>query len=139
VSDAATARIRELEEKLARATHERDEYRKLYELVMLELERVKRHLRAQNKSEKVDAVQVQLAFAQVANLVVPPEMAARIANDENEELANRRVDERKSRSHGRGKLPDNLPRERIELHPPETLLTCACCGKKKHVIGDRHR
>jgi hypothetical protein len=61
------ARVRELEEKLARTnaalvefsaalgreraerertSRERDEYRKLYELVMLELERVKRHLRA---------------------------------------------------------------------------------------------
>jgi transposase len=84
VSDAAVdARIRELEAKLARATHERDEYRKLYELVMLELERVKRHLRAQNKSEKVDAARVQLAFAEVANLIVPPELAAQIADDEN--------------------------------------------------------
>jgi transposase len=54
-------RIRELESQLARASHERDEYKKLYELVMLELERVKRHLRAQNKSERVDAQQVQLS------------------------------------------------------------------------------
>jgi hypothetical protein len=36
VSDAAVdARIRELGAKLARATHARDEYRKLYELVMI--------------------------------------------------------------------------------------------------------
>ena len=70
----ADARIQELEEKLARVSQERDrlarerdEYRKLYELVMLELERVRRHLRAQNKSERVDAAQVQLAFAEIAN------------------------------------------------------------------------
>jgi len=85
VSDEA-ARIRELEDRLAdfsaalgkkqaeyeRAAHERDEYRKLYELVLLELERAKHHLRAQNKSEKVDAGQVQLAFREVANLILPP-------------------------------------------------------------------
>jgi hypothetical protein len=35
--------------------------------VKLELERVRRHLRAQNKSERVDAAQVQLAFADIAN------------------------------------------------------------------------
>jgi len=71
------ARIQELEKELARISkerdrlaRERDEYRKLYELVMLELERVRRHLRAQNKSERVDAAQVQLAFAEIANLIV---------------------------------------------------------------------
>jgi transposase len=135
VSDAAVdARIRELEAKLARATHERDEYRKLYELVMLELERVKRHLRAQNKSEKVDAAQVQLAFAEVANLIVPPELAAQIAEDENEAVAE--TEKKKSRPHGRNKLPEDLPRERIELHPPDELLVCGCCGQSKHRIGE---
>lgn len=36
VTDDGAARIAELEAKLARASHERDEYRKLYELVLLE-------------------------------------------------------------------------------------------------------
>jgi hypothetical protein len=40
---------------LARAAHERGEYRKLYELALLKLERVKRRVRAQNNSERVDA------------------------------------------------------------------------------------
>lgn len=93
----ADARIAELEARLAefsaalgreraereRAAHERDQYKKLYELVAIELERVKRHLRAQNKSERVDAQQVQLAFAEVAKLVVPPEIAQAIADEEN--------------------------------------------------------
>jgi hypothetical protein len=51
---ALEARIRELEEQLARVTHERDEYRKLYELVSLELERFRRHIFGQ-KAERVDA------------------------------------------------------------------------------------
>ena len=153
MSDEA-ARIRELEERLAdfsaalgkkqaeyeRAAHERDEYRKLYELVLLELERAKRHLRAQNKSEKVDAEQVQLAFREVANLILPPGLAAEIARSENEERAAEeklRVKEREHRGpHGRNKLPEHLPLERIEIHPPESLRMCACCGSAMHKIGE---
>ncbi len=152
MSDEA-ARIRELEERLAdfsaalgkkqaeyeRAAHERDEYRKLYELVLLELERAKRHLRAQNKSEKVDADQVQLAFREVANLILPPGLAAEIARTENEE----REAERKSQGererrgpHGRNRLPEHLPLERIEIHPPQSLRTCACCGQAMRAIGE---
>lgn len=146
------ARIQELEARLAefsaalgreraereRAAHERDEYKKLYELVMLELERVKRHLRAQNRSERVDAQQVQLAFAEVAKLVVPPELAQAIADQENEiseKLAT--TEPTKPRGpHGRGKVPEHLPVERIELEPPEALRSCACCGKAKTRMGE---
>ena len=135
----AAERIAELEAKLARAAHERDEYRKLYELVVLELERVKRHLRAQNKSERVDAVQVQMAFQQVADLILPPELAAQIAASENEarEVEQRRKGSEPRRGpHGRNKLPEHLPVERIELHPPEPLRTCSCCGQAMHPIGE---
>ena len=135
---SAEDRIRELEEKLARAdaalaraAHERDEYRKLYELVTLELERVKRYLRAQNKSERVDAAQVQLAFAQVSDLVLPLDLAEKIANDEN---ADRR--KKPSKPHGRAKLPEHLPLERIELRPPDSLRQCSCCGSEMHEIGE---
>jgi transposase len=145
------ARIRELEAKLAdfsaalgreraereRASHERDEYRKLYELVMLELERVKRHLRAQNKSERVDAQQVQLAFAEVAKLVVPPELAQAIADLENEAGSGPGPDEAQPRGrHGRNKVAEHLPTERIEIEPPESLRRCACCGEAKVKIGE---
>ncbi len=152
VSDEA-ARIRELEDRLAdfsaalgkkqaeyeRAAHERDEYRKLYELVLLELERAKRHLRAQNKSEKVDADQVQLAFREVANLILPPGLAAEIARSENEEReAERKSQGEKERRgpHGRNRLPEHLPLERIEIHPPEGARRCACCGKAMIAIGE---
>jgi transposase len=145
------ARIQELEARLAefsaalgreraereRAAHERDEYKKLYELIALELERVKRHLRAQNKSERVDAAQVQLAFAEVAKLVVPPDLAQAIADQENEEAEQPRTDASKRRGpHGRGKLADHLPVERIEVEPPENLRSCPCCGKAKTKIGE---
>jgi len=138
----ADARIQELEEKLARVSQERDrlarerdEYRKLYELVMLELERVRRHLRAQNKSERVDAAQVQLAFAEIANLIVPPALAEQIADAENQ-AREHEPGSKTSRPHGRAKLPEHLPVERIELHPPEPLRACSCCGKPMHPIGE---
>ena len=38
------ARLTKSEERAAKMEHERDEYRKLYELVSLELERTRRHL-----------------------------------------------------------------------------------------------
>lgn len=135
----ASERIAELEAKLVRAAHERDEYRKLYELVVLELERVKRHLRAQNKSERVDAAQVQMAFRQVADLILPPELAAQIAASENEA---RETEQQRNRNeprrgpHGRNKLPEHLPIERIEIHPPEALRQCGCCGNAMHAIGE---
>ncbi len=124
-------RIRQLEAQLARAQHERDEYRKLYELIKLELERVKRHLRAQNKSERVDAAQVQLAFAQIApEVVIPAGVAQQIADDENKDR------ERRRRGHGRRPLPKHLPVERVELHPPDALRQCSSCGDAMHRIGE---
>jgi transposase len=135
--DDGAARIAELEAKLARASHERDEYRKLYELVLLELERVKRHLRAQNKSERVDADQVQMAFREVASLIVPQALAEQIAAAENEARNTESQNDRERRGpHGRNKLPAHLPIERIEIHPPETLRQCGCCGNGMHAIGE---
>jgi len=139
VSDDAAARIAELEARLARASHERDEYRKLYELVLLELERVKRHLRAQNKSERVDADQVQMAFRQVADLVLPADLAEQIAASENEareQERSRRRDQERRGPHGRNKLPEHLPVDIIEIHPPDALRICACCGKSMYPIGN---
>jgi transposase len=65
-------------------------------------------------------------------------LAAEIAEGENAEReAARSRDEDKTRTpHGRKKLPEHLPKERIELHPPESLRTCACCGTAMHVIGE---
>lgn len=62
---AAAKRERdELRVRAERAEHGRNEFRKLYELVLLELERLKRQLFGQ-KAETVDPDQVQLAFAPV--------------------------------------------------------------------------
>ena len=136
MSDEAAARIAELEARPARASHERDEYRKLYELVLLELERVKRHLRAQNKSERVDAYQVQMAFREVADLILPPASAEQIAASENEARADerRRRDGERRGPHGRDTLSEHLPVETIELHPPDSLRICKCYGQSMYAI-----
>ncbi|MDI1484514.1 transposase [Polyangium sp. y55x31] len=46
---------------IPRGRHERDEYRKLYELASIELERLRRHIFGR-KAEQVDPAQTQLAF-----------------------------------------------------------------------------
>ena len=80
----------------------------------------------------------RLAAAQVAHLVVPHDLAAQIAESENAEAEERKRDarERRSKAHGRGKLPEHLPLERIELHPPASLQTCSCCNEAMHPIGE---
>lgn len=55
---AMERRLNEQDKKLERALHERDEYRKLYELTHIELERTRRHLFGQ-KAERVDPAQMQ--------------------------------------------------------------------------------
>ena len=58
----------QLEKLLEHVTHERDEYRKLYELTHLELERTRRHLFGQ-KAERVDPAQTQLALDAVVQAI----------------------------------------------------------------------
>jgi transposase len=135
--DGLFAQLERAERERERASHERDEYRKLYELVMLELERVKRYLRAQNKSERVDANQVQLAFRELIGIAQLPEgLAAQIAAEENADRRRTRDrEERERRGHGRTKIPTTLPRERREVPVPIEECTCPRCGRERAVIG----
>ncbi|WP_437964501.1 IS66 family transposase [Sorangium sp. So ce260] len=124
--------IHDLKDKLARAAHERDEYRKLYELASIELERLRRHIFGQ-KAEHVDPGQMQLAFDAIVQMLAgaapaeaaaspnggttsPPEGggAAPAGSSEGGGGKGRRIT-----PHGRQKLPEHLPVERIELLPPE--------------------
>jgi transposase len=52
--------------------------------------------------------------------------------EEEEEGSLRR---RRTRHRGRRFLPDHLPRHTEEIHPPESELTCPCCGARKEVFG----
>jgi transposase len=128
---ALEVRIRELEAQLERVTHERDEYRKLYELVSLELERFRRHLFGQ-KAERVDAAQTPSATEPTAGGDAVPNAGpsggagvpgAPLRNRSAERRARRDAERKpgKTTPHGRQKLPEHLPIERVELLPAEAL------------------
>ena len=98
-----------------RASHERDEYKKLYELVSLELERTRRHLFGK-KAETVDPAQTQLAFL----LATEAEKLERQAREREGNKGRGGQSERnRPAPHGRNKVPEHLPTERIELLPAE--------------------
>jgi hypothetical protein len=61
---ALQAELAQLRQQRDHAEHEREQYRKLYMLVLYELERLKRQLFGK-KAESVDPAQVQLAFGPV--------------------------------------------------------------------------
>lgn len=133
-----------LERNLGDITHERDEYRKLYELVSIECERMRRHLFGR-KAEQVDPAQMQLALALISPIVNGAGPAAQgpagdgapgatspepqgpttppgpqgAGNDSGR--GERKEKERKHTPHGRQKLPEHLPVERIEILPPEAM------------------
>jgi len=108
----------ELEGELVKVEHERNEYRKLYELVHLELEleRTRRHLFGK-KGERVADEQLTLAFLKVAEA-----MKALEERDDEPVPNGQRQDRSKPKRPptGRKPIPDHLPVERIELPaPPE--------------------
>lgn len=105
-------RLAQLEAKLAEVIHERDEYRKLYELVLLENKRLRRNLFGR-KAEEIDPRQVQLAFDQAV-----PELATQLAKMAREHTDVRGHKRAAAKPHGRSPIPDDLPVERIELPPP---------------------
>lgn len=82
-------------------------------------------------SEKVDAAQLALAFAQLeaedAATTRPPTAQA--------EPAEPSEPRRPRKGHGRRPLPRNLPRERIEYHPDEADRTCQCCSEPMAPFG----
>jgi transposase len=124
----------ELKLRAERAEHERNEFRKLYLLVTLELERLKRQLFGK-KAETVDPAQVQLAFGPVldalerargggaAELEQVESELARLRERAQLEVARRKADRKPPAPHGRRDLSlENLPVETIVLEPPERLL-----------------
>ncbi len=89
----------------------RDEYKKLYELVLLELERTRRQLFGK-KAEHVDSAQTQLAFEEIAK-----KLAALDADKPKGDGSKGKERERKHTPHGRRPLPEHIPVERIVLEP----------------------
>jgi len=126
-------RLAEQDKKLDRALHERDEYRKLYELTHIELERTRRHIFGQ-KAERVNPTQMQLALDAVVQSIrgsaitdepslSPPnqsdEASGALGNGSFPPANPPKPKERKHTPHGRQKLPELLPVEEITISPPE--------------------
>jgi transposase len=124
------------EKQLEHVTHERDEYRKLYELAQIELERTRRHLFGQ-KAERVDPAQTQLALDAVVQTIRDSASNGEPASSSpNQSEANGsqgngapppavppanppKTKERKHTPHGRQKLPEHLEVVEIVIAPPE--------------------
>jgi transposase len=136
-------RDREAQARLV-AEQERDAFKKLFELVQLELERLKRQLFGQ-RAEVVDPRQVQLAFTPVLDALSRAQQGVHGANAEVEaeldklrrrarEMAEGKPKPEKQRPHGRRDLSiEDLPVETIVLEPPERL---APGGEKLEKVGE---
>ena len=81
------------------------------------------------RSERFDPTQL-LLFGQRLDTMALDE--ASIAEEAGEPLVTRRP----RHKHGRGKLPDHLPRVRVEHDLPEAEKPCPCCGNARHRIGE---
>jgi transposase len=135
---ALEAELASLRQARDRAEHEREQYRKLYTLVLYELERLKRQLFGK-KAESVDPAQVQLAFDPVfkalaraevgdtsAQADIQSELAKlRAAAEEARNAEDRARDKGKGCSKGHGRRDfdaESAPVEVIVLEPPERSL-----------------
>jgi transposase len=80
------------------------------------------------KNERFDPRQLLLFGVHVDT--VPLDTSA-VEEAAGEKLVNRRV----RHKHGRGKLPDHLPRIKIEHDLTDEEKKCPCCGNARHRIG----
>jgi len=133
---ALEAELEQLRQERDRAEHEREQYRKLYTLVLYELERLKRQLFGK-KAESVDPAQVQLAFAPVLEALARAERGETAAHADVESELNKLREQSEldpkparpaahgggKRGHGRRDLSkEQAPVETIVLEPPERSL-----------------
>jgi len=142
VLEAELASVRRAHDQQAemreRAEHEREQYRKLYTLVLYELERLKRQLFGK-KAETVDPTQVQLVFGPVFDALARAEQGDKGAQDdvraELEKLkaaaekakaeaeANKPKPDKDHKGHGRRNFDkEQAPVVEIVLEPPERNL-----------------
>ena len=80
-------------------------------------------------SERFDPRQLLLFGRQIDTV---PLDTPSIEEEAGEKLVNRRVQHK----HGRQRLPENLPRVRIEHDLPEAERPCPCCGEARQRIGE---
>lgn len=107
--------IAALRDALLKTSHERDEYKKLYLLLLEKCKKLEAGLFGQ-KAERLPKDQRQLTLSLLQMLlgeVAPPE-----PEPETEEVKGYK----RTKPTGRRPLPENLPRVEIEIVPPEVLL-----------------
>jgi hypothetical protein len=104
--------------------HERD--RQIDDL-QSQLEWFKRHVFGR-RSEKLAPNQLTLFQGMTADQCEAEEQDT--ASKESNELTDS-SGKTKTHLNGRRPLPEDLPRERIEYHPPKEDLICSCCGQTK--------
>ena len=85
------------------------------------------------KAERVDLRQLQLDFELATEEDGPPPPFVDEAPDEETEVKPHK--RKKGKRNGRVELPDDLPRERVEIHPPAEQLACPC-GCERRKIGE---
>ena len=80
------------------------------------------------RSEKIDPSQLILFEGIGAEAEEPPQETT---------VVNLSVPKKRNGNHkGRQPLPAELPRERIEYHPPKEQQVCSGCGNLKEIIGE---
>jgi len=107
---ALRATIESLADSMVRAQMERDNYKKMYELALFELERYRRGLFGK-KAESVPLEQLRLAFERL----IPPIGNADVDdNDDEPQLQGGTAHPKHNKLKRRRELPDDLPIVRIE-------------------------
>lgn len=81
------------------------------------------------KSERFDPRQLLLFGIRIDTM---PLDTAAVEDESGEKLVTRRV----RHKHGRNRLPDHLPRIRVEHDLSEQEKKCPCCGNERHRIGE---
>lgn len=83
------------------------------------------------RAERFDPRQL-LLFGRLLGLIAPAEDLGTIPATANDAPARTPV-----KPHGRRKLPEHLPRLRIEHDLEEAERPCPCCGNQRHKIGEQ--
>ena len=98
-----------------------------------QLEWFKRHVFGR-RSEKIAPNQLTLFQGMTADQCEGEEQG--IASEESNQGLTDSSGKPRTHLNGRRPLPEDLPRERIEYHPPQEDLICSCCGQTKQAIGE---
>jgi transposase len=85
------------------------------------------------RSEKLDSKQLML-FAELLGKVEDSEQET--PEPDKQASPADAATEGKKKGHGRKPLPEDMPRKRVEYHPPEAERTCPCCEVPMSVMGE---